>query len=428
MSADVAIVGAGYTGLWTAYYLLQRDPSLQVVLIEAEIAGFGASGRNGGWCSALYPVSAARLAAEVGERRARAQYLAMRSSIAEVCRICATEGIEADIAHGGTIVLARSAAQLHRAEEEAAESARFGLDVELLDQHAAHARLRAAGVLGATYTPHCAALQPAKLVRGLADVVVARGARLYEHSRAIAIRPGVVETTRGCVRADRVVRATEGFTARLPGLRRAIAPVYSLIVATEPLPASVWDEIGLRHRETFSDHRHLIVYGQRTAGGRMVFGGRGAPYHWGSRIEPSYDRAPKVFAALDTALRELFPVLSHARTTHRWGGPLGVARDWHACVGFDPITGLGWAGGYVGDGVSTANLAGRTLAELVTGGHGPLTELPWVGHHSRNWAPEPFRWLGANVALRAVARADEVEARTGRASRVAGVVDAMMGR
>ena len=428
IAADVAVVGAGYTGLWTAYYLHEIDPSLRIVLVEAEVAGFGASGRNGGWCSALYPVSAAKLAAEVGAPVASAQYRAMRDSVAEVARVTAVEGIDCDLARGGTIVLARTPAQLERAAADAAESERFSLDVHLLDAPGAHARLNATDVLGATYTPHCAALQPAKLVRGLADVVTARGVRLYERSPATSLMPGVVTTAAGSIRADVVVRATEAFTARLPGLRRAVVPVYSLIIATEPLPASLWDEVGLRERETFSDHRHLIVYGQRTADGRMVFGGRGAPYHWGSRIEPGYDRVPRVFAALERTLHELFPVLSTARISHRWGGPLGIARDWHPSVGFDATSGLAWAGGYVGDGVSTANLAGRTLAELVTGRHSALNDLPWVGHRSRSWAPEPLRWLGANAALRAMTRADAVEARTGRPSRTAGLVNAMMGR
>ena len=428
VTADVAVVGAGYTGLWTAYYLLDIEPTLNVVLVEAEVAGFGASGRNGGWCSALYPVSATTLAAECGEPAAAAQYRAMRESVSEVARVVTAESIHCDLARGGTIVLARTPAQLERAAGDAAESDRFGLDVRLLDAAEARTRLNATGTLGATFTPHCAVLQPAKLARGLADVVTARGARLYERSPAVGVAPGAVSTDGGRIRADVVVRATEAFTARLPGLRRAIAPVYSLIIATEPLPASVWDEIGLRDRETFSDHRHLIVYGQRSADGRMVFGGRGAPYHWASRIKPDYDRAPAVFGALERALHELFPSLVNARITHRWGGPLGVARDWHPSLGFDTATGMAWAGGYVGDGVSTANLAGRTLAHLVTGRSSALTDLPWVGHRSRAWEPEPLRWLGANAALRAMSLADAAEARTGRRSRVAAAVNAMMGR
>ncbi|HYU05410.1 MAG TPA: FAD-binding oxidoreductase [Jatrophihabitantaceae bacterium] len=427
-SADVAIVGAGYTGLWTAYYLLGADPSLRVALVEQEIAGFGASGRNGGWCSALFPVSASRLASEHGRDAAVAQYRAMRDSVAEVVRVAATERIEADAALGGTVVLARTEPQLRRARGEVDEAREFGIDIELLAAESARRRLAATSVVGGTYAPHCAAIHPAKLARGLADAVEARGASIYEQTRASAIEPGVVHTERGTLRADVVVRATEGYTPRLAGQRRAIAPVYSLIIATEPLPQATWDEIGLAQRETFADYRHLIIYGQRTADGRMVFGGRGAPYHFGSRIDASYDRVPAVFAALQRTLGELFPVLRDAAITHRWGGPLGVARDWHASVGLDRITGLAWAGGYVGDGVSTTNLAGRTLADLILRNDSPLTDLPWVGHRSPSWEPEPLRWLGANAGLRAMTWADAAEARNGRSSRLAGAVNRLLGR
>ncbi len=219
------------------------------------------------------------------------------------------------------------------------------------------------------------------------------------------------------MRARYVVRATEGYTPRLPGLRRAVAPVYSLMVATAPLPAAAWEQIGLADRPTFGDLRHLIIYGQRTADGRLAFGGRGAPYHLGSAVRPAYDRVPAVFAALRRTLGELFPVLADVAVTHCWGGPLGIPRDWCASAGLDRETGLGWAGGYVGDGVSTTNLAGRTLADLITGTDSEITRLPWVGHRSPRWEPEPLRWLGVNASLQVMGRADRQEARTGRSSR-----------
>jgi glycine/D-amino acid oxidase-like deaminating enzyme len=428
VEVDVAIVGAGFTGLWTAYYLQALDPSVSIALVDAEVAGFGASGRNGGWCSALFPVSASTLAKEAGPAAARAQYAAMRESVAEVAKVADAEGIDADVAVGGTVVLARSGPQLERATHEIAESEEYGLDTTLLDAPGARQRLNATAVVGGTYTPHCAAIQPAKLVRGLARVVEERGATIFERTAAHAIEARSVRADGGRLRAQYVVRATEGYTAQLAGFRRAVAPVYSLIIATEPLPEATWNDIGLAQRETFSDFRHLIVYGQRTGDGRMLFGGRGAPYHFASKIDPSFDRAPAVFAALHDALLELFPVLRGVKITHRWGGPLGIARDWHASVGLDRRTGLAWAGGYVGDGVSTTNLAGRTLADLIAGRDTQLTALPWVGHRSRAWEPEPLRWLGANAGLRAMTWADASERRTGRPSRIAAVVEAMMGR
>ncbi|HEX6447585.1 MAG TPA: FAD-binding oxidoreductase [Streptosporangiales bacterium] len=425
---DVAIVGAGFTGLWTAYYLLEADPSLRVAVVEAEIAGYGASGRNGGWCSALYPVSVSTLAREHGPDAATAQYLAMRDSVAEIARVVAVEDIDADLAVGGTIRLARSGPQLERARAEVEEYRRFGLDLELLDADAARGRLDATSTVGGTYTPHCAAIHPGKLVRRLAEIVEARGATVYERTRATSVAPRVVHTEHGDVRAEIVVRATEGYTARLAGLRRAAVPIYSLVIATAPLPASTWAQIGLVRRETFSDFRHLIIYGQRTADDRIVFGGRGAPYHFGSRIRPEFDRDERVFELLRQTLVELFPLVAGATITHRWGGALGITRDWHATVGLNRGTGLAWAGGYVGDGVGTTNLAGRTLRDLILGRHTPLTGLPWVGHRSPVWEPEPLRWLGANAGLRAMTWADAAESRGGGPSRLAAVVDRALGR
>ncbi len=429
LQADVVIVGAGFTGLWTAYYLARHDPGLRIVVCEREIAGFGASGRNGGWCSALFPASLTKLArlAATGRAGAIAMQRAMQETVDEVGRVAAAEGFDCHWAKGGTIQLARSAAQLERARAEVAAAREFGFgedDLRLLGAAEARSLAAATGVLGGTYTPHCAAIHPARLVRGLAATVRAAGVSMFERTPVLSIAPGRVVTALGTVRADCVVRATEGYTPGLPGFQRAIAPLYSLMIATEPLPAPVWDEIGLADRPTLTDLRHLIIYGQRTADGRFAFGGRGAPYHFGSAIRPDYDRVQAVFAALWRTLTELFPVLAHAHVSHWWGGPLGVPRDWCASVGLDSATGLAWAGGYVGDGVATTNLAGRTLADLITRVDSPITRLPWVGHRSPSWEPEPLRWLGVNAGLRAMALADWEEARTGRPS----VAGAVMGR
>jgi glycine/D-amino acid oxidase-like deaminating enzyme len=431
LDVDVAIVGAGYTGLWTAYYLTRADPSLQVAVVEAQVAGFGASGRNGGWCSALFPASIDTVARTSSRAAAIAMQHAMHDTVDEVGRVAAAEGLAIDWAKGGTLGLARTPAQLQRAREEIAHWRSWGFaaaDFRLLDAPEAAARSGATGVLGATYTPHCASIHPAKLVRGLADVVEQRGVLILERTPATSVEPGVVRTAHGDVRAPYVVRATEAFTARLPGHRRTLLPVYSLMLATQPLPDEVWHQVGLARRETFSDGRHLIIYGQRTADGRLAFGGRGAPYHFGSRIEPGFDRVPAVHDGLWRTLVELFPVLAPYLVTHRWGGPLGIPRDWYASCGLDRRTGLAWAGGYVGDGVGTANLAGRTLADLITGRDTALTRLPWVGHRSPRWEPEPVRWLGANGGLAVMTSADAAEARTGRPARRAALFGRFLGQ
>ena len=430
LDADVAIAGAGYTGLWTAYYLSRADPGLKVVVCEREIAGFGASGRNGGWCSALFPASLGKLERMAGRDAAIGQYRAMQATVDEVGRVVAAEGIDCHWAKGGTVQLARSATQLERAIHEVAEARSFGFgeqDLRLLPKADARALAGATDVVGGIYTPHCAAIHPARLARGLAEVVRRRGVSMFERTPVLQIEPGQLVTATGTVRARYVIRATEGYTAGLPGLRRTVAPVYSLMIATAPLPESAWAEIGLAGRPTFSDLRHLIIYGQRTADGRLAFGGRGAPYHLGSAVRPSFDRVPSVFAALRHTLTELFPVLGDVAVTHGWGGPIGVPRDWCASAGLDRSTGLGWAGGYVGDGVATTNLAGRTLADLITGTDSEITRLPWVGHHSPQWEPEPLRWLGVNAGLHVMGLADRQEARTGRPSRAAQVAGRFLG-
>lgn len=422
--ADVAIVGGGLTGLWTAWYLHERDPALRIVVLEKEIAGFGASGRNGGWCSALFPRSTASLERAHGRDAAIAMRRAMIGTVPEVGRVTDGLGIDCDFATGGTISYVRSEVQKRAALAEIAEAEHYGVDeIGWRGPDDVHA----AGALGASFDRNCASLHPAKLVRGLAAVLEARGVRILEHTEVMSVAPGRVETARGVVTADRVVVATEGYTATFPATHRRILPLYSLMIATEPLPPAFWDEIGVAHGQTFTDYRHLLIYGQRTADDRFAFGGRGARYHWGSAIRAGYDRVPRVFGHLRRTLVELFPAVADAAVTHRWGGPLGVSRDWHASVTYDPATRIGRAGGYVGDGLSTTNLAGRTLADLLTDADTELTRLPWVGHRSPDWEPEPLRFLGANAGMLAMSAADVEERITRRRSVIARVMGPLVG-
>ncbi len=393
-------------------------------MLEREIAGFGASGRNGGWCSALFPRSTASLERMHGRDAALAMRRAMLATVDEVGRAASAAGIDIDYAKGGTVAYARSEVQLAAARAEVAEAAAFGVDaLELWDA----SRVAAAGALGAAFDPARARLHPAKLVRGLATAAAARGVRIAEGTTVTGWAPGRVDTDGGTVRADRVVLATEAWTATLRAMHRRILPLYSLMIATEPLPAAVWDEIGLAHGQTFTDYRHLLIYGQRTADDRIAFGGRGARYHLGSGIRLAYDRVPRVFDHLRRALGDLFPSVRDAAITHRWGGPIGVPRDWHAAVTYDPATRIATAGGYVGDGLSTTNLAGRTLADLLTGADTELTRLPWVGHRSPDWEPEPWRFLAANAGLATTALADTEERITRRPSVIARVMGPLTG-
>ena len=425
---DVVIVGAGFTGLWSAYYLSGRRPDLRIAVLEAETAGFGASGRNGGWCSGLLPLDLDSVAKRSSREAALAMQRAAQQSVDEVGAVAAAEGIDARFAKGGYLRFARSPLQADRLQaalkyERAWEQTDD--DVRWLDRSAARERLGADGVFGALWSRHCAAVDPARLVRGLAATVEGRGVALFERTPVTRITEHAVTTPYGEVRAQVVVQATEGYTRSLAGQRRRLLPMYSMVIATEPLPPSFWDDVGWEHRDTFNDERRFLVYAQRTVDDRIVFGGRGAPYHLGSKIAAGFDHEPAVYDALQLSLLEFFPQLADAAITHRWGGVLGIPRDWWPSVVHDPATGAITAGGYAGDGVALTNLAGRTVAALAdesTSGtkleRSPadqtLLSLPWVGHHSPAWEPEPLRWLGINVGMRLAESIDSSEDRRGR--------------
>jgi glycine/D-amino acid oxidase-like deaminating enzyme len=428
---DVAVVGGGYTGLWTAYYLKRAAPEMRIAVVEAEVPGFGASGRNGGWASALFPVGLAGIAKRSNRAEAIRMQRTMFETVTEIGDVASREGWQIDWQQGGTISVARTPLQWERAQEHVADLHEWGFgdaDYLLLDRDSTQSHVHMTDSHGAVFTPHCAAIHPAKLVRSLARTVAGLGVHIYEHTPVTGIDAGVLRTTRGTIRAPIIVRATEGYTSQLPGMKRDLAPVYSLMLATEPLSEQCWESIGLGNRETFSDGRNLIIYGQRTADGRIAFGGRGAPYHFGSSIREEYDQVPRVHRSLWQVLCELYPQIADVKVTHTWGGPLGIARDWWASAGFDPRTGIAWAGGYVGDGVGTANLAGRTLRDLILHHDSELTTLPWVNHRSRRWEPEPLRWLGTNIGLGVMTYADNKEIRTGRPSKGAEIFNRFIGQ
>lgn len=431
LDVDVAIVGAGYTGLWTAFYLKQNNPNLDIAIIDANVAGFGASGRNGGWCSALFPTTIDKLGRMFGNQQAIAMQVAMHETVSEIESVTKDFQIDCDWQRGGSLVFARSTLQRERAIAGVENWRKWGFgeeDYSYLTPEQTKDRALVTKNYGASYTPHVAAINPAKLVRGLATAVEKLGVVIYENTPALRIDPGMVTTADAVIRARYVVRATEGYTPSLAGLKRAIAPIYSLMLATEPLSDEVWSQIGLAKREVFSDGRNLIIYGQRTSDNRFAFGGRGAPYHFGSKVSPEFDRTPKVHKAIFDILVDLFPVLEGKVVTHTWGGPLGIARDWMATASFDTTTGIAHAGGYVGDGVGTSNLAGRTLADLITRKDSPLVKLPWVNHRSPNWETEPLRWFGANLGLQSMAIADASENIFNRESKIPKLVGYFTGK
>ena len=413
-TADVVVVGGGLTGLWTAYSLLEADPALDVLVVEGGVVGWGASGRTGGWYGAGSPASAARLAAAHGPDAARSARAALRDAVVEVGGVAAAEQVDCDLAVGGLLTLARTPAQLARLTGEAAAARAWGDEVELLDADAVAGHAHVEGALGGTLVPDAGRLQPVRLARGLLDVLTAHGARVVEGTRALRLSPGAVVTDQGTVRAPRVVRAT--------GAGPAAGAVHA--VATEPLPAAAWPLLGLRRGVVLRDGGHRPVRALRTGDDRLVVSvrtGRAPAAPSGQDLGP--------VLRLHRALVDLLPGAAAAALTHAWGGAV-TGDDRVPAVGFDAATGLAWADGAGEDGIAAGNVAGRTVADLLTGADTALTRLPWVGRGPLpgGGALPPARRRGSApaAAARAVVAgfADREERLTGRPSRLGRVVGA----
>jgi len=420
ISVDVAIMGAGFTGLWTAYHLLQRDPSLKVVVLEKEIAGFGASGRNGGWCFAGFPVSPSELTERYGRETARAISLAMYDSVDDVGRVCDLEGIDAHYAKGGELEIARAEWELPLLEKTYNEFRDVGLEdhYELLDAGQTEERIRVAGAVGSFWNREGAAVQPARLARGLARAVERHGGTIYEQTAVLDFTPGppapVFHTARGDVTAKVIVLAGEAYLAEQPKLSRVILPITSHIVITEPLSDDIWAEIGWERREVVGGFGVEGGYLNHTADGRIAFGPYRSHYPFGSKITDAINLQEDIFEHGRKSARSWFPMLEDVKFTHAWGGVLGMPRDHMPTMAYSPSTGVAFGFGYTGDGVATTNLSGRTLTDLITETKSELTELPMTTHKPRNWEREPLRWIGSQAVMWSRRRTERNVEKTGR--------------
>jgi len=417
IQADITIVGAGYTGPWTAYYLKQIDPSLDIVILEAEIAGFGASGRNGGWCAAYLSGIDQWLDDPVHRDGAIRLQNLMFDTVREVGRVTRKESIDCHFEQSGALEIAVIPAQLDRLQKELEYLQSLGFsedDYRWLGRDELRDTLNVDQALAGIHMQHCAAIHPARLARGLADTVEGLGVSIYEKSPALEISGNVLTTPGGKVKAGAVILATEGYSGTITSRKRRLIPVHSMMVATEPLNDQQLSAIGYNKRFCFGNLDRLVTYGQLTADKRITYGCRGT-YHYGSGIR-TFDFADPEFKLVSESLLQFFPDLEGIRFTHGWGGAMGVSRSLRPSVNFDPERRFGWAGGYFGNGVGATHLAGQTMADLVMGNDTECTHTPWVnpvGRHKK-WEPEPVRWLGVKSRAKLMHLADRAEYRGSR--------------
>ncbi|GMG88670.1 FAD-dependent oxidoreductase [Biformimicrobium ophioploci] len=398
---DIAIIGAGYTGLWCAYYLKKARPTLDICIVEKEVAGYGASGRNGGWLMGDLQNLGVFLQGLNDDKREHA-IGQVTDIVNEVERVCRQEQIDCDLARGGALyAAARFPEQLPRAQGILQHYHSLGFstdDYYWLDKDQAAQQVNVRNALGAVFTPHVAAIHPAKLVRGLGHVVEAMGVRIYEQTPCTRFTPGLVEAPGGVLRADIVIPALEGYAGSLPSpLKRHTIPVVSRIIATEPLTTDQWQEIGFAERQVFCDSSRLVSYLQRTADGRLLFGARGS-YAFGGKVRLAPQLTEEELRQQHNLMVDFFPALENVQVTHDWCGNLGMSRRMRPHAIFDPSSGIGLAGGYGGEGVGASNLMARTLADLILEKDSELTAMPWA-HRARTnsvlrqWEPEPIPWL-----------------------------------
>ncbi|WP_285429686.1 FAD-dependent oxidoreductase [Pseudomonas sp. fls2-241-R2A-110] len=440
LDVDVAIIGAGYTGLWTAYYLKRQAPSLEIAIVEAQTAGFGASGRNGGWLMGNL-LGEDRLLAELPAEQRRASFNLLHNIPDEVEIVIEREGIDCDYLKGGVLYCAarypEQEVSLRLYLDKLYSQGLTESDYRWLSPEQLAQQIRVAKPYGGIYAPHVATIHPAKLVRGLARTVERMGVKIYENSAVTQWQSGSLRTDKAQVRSRWIVPAVEGYATTLPPLGRYQLPVQSLMVATEPLSAATWDEIGLSRGQAFSESSRQVTYGQRTADNRLVFGARGG-YQFAGKLRHDFNLTTHEVDLRRYLFSELFPQLKNVRITHAWGGNLGMSRHFKPHMLCDHASGIALSGGYGGEGVGASNLGGRTLADLILQRDTELVRQPWVVPQGRletlrTWEPEPCRWLGYNAIIRSFVHEDQTLAnpatapwRRKLASKVAGFMEGFM--
>jgi len=364
LSCDVIIVGGGFTGLSVAYHLKKAAPGLDVVLIERDVVGHGASGRNGGFAMPLLGWDLSYAAQKLGEDAAGSAYRLMYKAVEYVKRLVADNKIDCDLETTGYLLLNTCAARESRAREEFELARRLSFDIEWLEGDALKEHIRSPHFRSGLFDPHPCVLNPAKLVRGMKALAENMGVRVYEQTPLEELTDGspiMLRTAGGTIRAQQVVLAVNGYGASLGFLEARVLPVHTYIVVTEPLEEGQLEAVGWRRKRTsLETSRNLIHYFRLTADNRILFGGEDAQLYYGDGYR---DQDPRIFRDLKDRFREYFPDLKDTRFTHEWGGVLGVSLDMFPTfgVGGEHRT-IYHAAAYSGHGVSLSNYAGVILA------------------------------------------------------------------
>jgi len=411
VAVNVAIVGGGFTGLWTAYFLLRAQPSLKVAVIESDVVGYGASGRNGGFATTLLGPSLHNFVETFGVEPARQAQAAVASSIDDIGRFCTEHGVDCDYEKTGFIGAALDDSQVPRVEADVRAAEALGLtDVRFVPgdelRREIQSPLYRCGVEGRTG----ALLNPARLARGLARVVRQLTGIVYEQTPVDRIERAAdavrVHTRHGVITADKVVLATNAYSGLFPEFRRLFIPLYSYIVLTEPLTDAQWASIGWTGRQGLEDKRNYIHYYRPTADGRILMGGEDAPYFYGSNVDGKHDRNPAVFGRLQRDLVAIYPQLEGIRFTHTWGGPIAVTNRFVPTFGSLEGGRVFYGLGYSGHGVVVTHTGGQILRDLVLERSSALTDLCFVRTEPVPFPPEPLRWVGVQLARRGLLKQD----------------------
>ncbi|PWU18793.1 MAG: FAD-dependent oxidoreductase [Candidatus Rokuibacteriota bacterium] len=403
--ADVAIVGGGYTGLWTALALKERNPAAEVVVLEAEFCGFGPSGRNGGFLE-TYWAALPRLRDRLGDRDALAVARASEAVVGAVRAL----GEDVWLRESGMLLISASPAQDAEVERAVLTAQELGVAEEAvpLSSSELEARVRSARFRRGVFYPKAATVQPARLVRALRRRALQAGVRLHERAKATRIRSGSVETPSARVVAPEVVVATNAWAAGWRPLARCLTPFGSYVVLTEPVPDRL-AEIGWTGGEAIADGRMFLHYFRTTADGRVLMGSGSGPIGFGGRIDGRFSDDRPTAARAEAGLRTLLPTLADARISHSWGGPVDVSADHLPLFGTVPGTRIHYGAGYTGNGVGPSWLGGQILASLALGADDEWTRLPLIRRRVQKLPPEPVNYLGGSLVRRAMLSVEEAE-------------------